>query len=226
MYRFLLFDLDDTILDFGKAERCALIRALEGFGIALSDAALARYSEINAEEWRRLERGECTRDEVKLNRFVRFCKEYSLAADPASLRTTYEGNLAEGHFFVDGAEELLEALGKMPNKRLFLVSNGTTAVQRGRLASAGISHRFEGIFLSEEVGFVKPQKEFFDACFAAIPGFCREEAIILGDSLTSDIAGGKNASIATCYFSTKTTGDEPSADFTIHRLSDFLKIVK
>ena len=225
MIRFLLFDLDDTILDFGLSERASLTRTLTDFGVSFTEKQIARYHEINAEEWRRLERGECTREEVKLGRFVRFCKEFGIKTDPAILRTTYEENLAKGHFFVEGAQELLERL--VPDYRLFLLSNGTSAVQRGRLASAGIEPYFEGIFLSEEIGFVKPQKEFFDYCFARIPGFSKDEALLVGDSLTSDILGGKNAGIATCWFSPDNQAPgEIRPDFTIQTLSELPILLK
>ena len=106
--------------------------------------------------------------------------------------------LGEGHFFIPGAEALLEALwGKY---RLFLVSNGNISVQSGRLASAGIEKYFEKIFISEAVGVNKPDRAFFDRCFAAIGDFRPEESIIVGDSLTSDIRGGLGAGIKTCWF--------------------------
>ena len=110
----------------------------------------------------------------------------------------YEGYLAEGHWFIPGAEALLEQLA--PRYDLYLASNGTAEVQYRRLKSAGIVSRFRGIFISQELGADKPSPAFFEKCFAAIPGFSREAAVMVGDSLTSDIRGGRGAGIRTCWF--------------------------
>ena len=106
--------------------------------------------------------------------------------------------LSHRHWFVPGAPELLRVLA--PRYELYLASNGASFVQRRRLESAGITGYFQGIFLSEEVGADKPQRAFFEACFASIPHFQKETALMVGDSLTSDIRGGKNAGIRTCWF--------------------------
>ncbi|MGX8721165.1 MAG: YjjG family noncanonical pyrimidine nucleotidase, partial [Eubacteriales bacterium] len=153
---------------------------------------------INQQYWERLERGEITRAQVLLGRFVQFLQEFGLDADPEALRDRYMKNLSQGHFFVEGAEELLKALsGKY---RLFLVSNGTACVQKGRLESAGIVPYFEKVFISEEIGINKPDPRFFEACFEKMEPFDRSRCIIVGDSLTSDILGGRNAGITTCWF--------------------------
>ncbi|MER2152350.1 MAG: UDP-N-acetylmuramoyl-tripeptide--D-alanyl-D-alanine ligase, partial [Candidatus Limivicinus sp.] len=139
----VLLDLDDTILDFGKAEARALKCSLEELGVQVRDEMLRRYNIINQQYWERLEKGELTRPQIKLGRFEQLLKEYGLEADPTALRDHYEKNLSQGHFFVDGAEELLKRIfGKY---RLFLVSNGTACVQKGRLESAGIAPYFEQI---------------------------------------------------------------------------------
>lgn len=135
----------------------------------------------------------------------------------------YEKYLSQGHFFIDGAEAMLYEL--KDRYRLFLVSNGTAVVQKGRLASSGIEPFFERIFISEEVGFNKPAKEYFEYCFSQIPEFKREESVIVGDSLTSDIRGGKNAEIKTIWFQPKLRANESvtgaiQPDYTIHKLSE------
>ena len=194
----ILFDLDDTILDFKKAEERALSRSLEELGLPVSSEILQRYSVVNLEHWERLERREITRQQVLKGRFEQLFSEYGIQADPDAMQSRYENNLSEGHFFVAGAQELLKELqGKY---RLFLVSNGTASVQEGRLKSAGISRYFEQIFISENLGVNKPSAEYFEACFQRIPYFDRSRTLIVGDSLTSDILGGKNAGIRTCWF--------------------------
>ena len=194
----VLIDLDNTILDFSAAERVALTRALTDQGLPADEAMLRRYHEINIRHWEMLEDGLLTREEVLVKRFEALFRERGVEADAFRTQEMYESNLAEGHWFVPGAEELLEAL--YGQYRLFICSNGTGSVQDGRIASAGLAPYFEDIFISERIGGNKPERGFFEACFARIPGFRRERAIILGDSLTSDIRGGINAGILTCWF--------------------------
>ena len=216
----VLLDLDDTILDFRKAEARALKRSLEELGVSVREEMLRRYNVINLQYWERLERGELTRPQVLLGRFEQLLQEYGLGTDPAALRDRYEKNLSQGHYFVDGAEELLKQLsGKY---RLFLVSNGPACVQKGRLESAGIAPYFEQIFISEELGVNKPDPRYFEACFARIDHFDRSRCIIVGDSLTSDILGGKNAGIATCWFNLRDreAREDIIPDWRIDRLDE------
>ena len=198
MLKTIFLDLDDTLLDFHKAEAAALTKALTALDVPPTPAVIARYSAINAQQWRLLEEGKFTRDEILTRRFDILFRELGVERSSALARRTYEQFLGQGHIFIPGAEALLKALA--PRYALYLVSNGTAAVQAGRIASAGIASYFRKIFISEQMGLHKPQKEFFDVCFAAIPGFHREEALIIGDSLTSDIRGGDNAGIRTCWF--------------------------
>lgn len=197
MYDILLLDLDDTILDFQKAEHIALSKTLASFGIDPTEAVCARYSQINRTHWERLERKEITRPQVLVGRFAALLQELGVQTDAAECTKVYERNLAQAHYFLPGAEEALARLSR--KHRLYIVSNGTGAVQAGRLDSSGIRKYFEGIFISEEIGADKPDPEFFRRCFAKIPGFDSGRAMIVGDSLTSDILGGKNAGIATCW---------------------------
>lgn len=197
MIEFLFLDLDDTILDFQKAERLALAKTLESFGLPPTDTVLARYHEINREHWERLERKELTRQQVLVGRFAALFAEMGLSAQAEQVARAYEENLSQGHYFLPGAEEALKSLSK--KYKLYLASNGTARVQAGRLKSAGIIPYFQEIFVSEEMGYNKPDPAYFDACFARIPGFRKDRAMMVGDSLTSDILGGIQAGIATCW---------------------------
>ncbi len=197
MIEFLFLDLDDTILDFQKAERLALAKTLESFGLPPTDTVLARYHEINREHWERLERKELTRQQVLVGRFAALFAEMGLSAQAEQVARAYEENLSQGHYFLPGAEEVLQSLSK--KYKLYLASNGTARVQAGRLKSAGIIPYFQEIFVSEEMGYNKPDPAYFDACFARIPGFRKDRAMMVGDSLTSDILGGIQAGIATCW---------------------------
>ena len=113
----------------------------------------------------------------------------------------YEDFLSKGHYFISGAEELLESIYKKYN--LYLVTNGITKVQRGRIKSAGLKKYFKDIFISEEIGYDKPNIEYFEHCFKKIESFEREKTVIIGDSLSSDIKGGINAEIKTIWFNSK-----------------------
>ena len=225
MIRFVLLDLDDTILDFLKTEAVALGKTLRREGITPTDALIERFSEINTAHWKRLEKGELTRLEVKRGRFQCFFDELGVKTDVEAARLFYEQSISEGHIFIPGAQELLDALyGKY---RLFIVSNGSRSVQTGRIASAQIGRYFEAIFLSEDVGYDKPSVAFFDRCFAKIEGFDPKDAIIVGDSLTSDILGGIGAGIKTCWFNFRGRERDPSItpDYEIDRLSALIPLL-
>ena len=218
----ILLDLDDTILDFGIAEHTALKKAMGELGVNNCDAVIKRYSEINKLHWEMLERGEITRAQVLLGRFEMLLNELGIEDENSALaiklRDTYEYNLSQGHWFMPGAEAMLEALkGKY---RLFLCSNGTPVVQEGRLKSSGIGPYFEEIFISEAIGYNKPAKEYFDRVFESIEGFDHSRCIIIGDSLSSDILGGINAGIRTCWFNPKFAENKKdyAADYEIYSL--------
>lgn len=217
----VLLDLDNTILDFNTAEHRALGRALTAQGLPFDDEIAALYHRINNRHWEMLEDGILTREEVLVQRYEALFRELGLSGDAMKTQELYEGFLAEGHWFMPGAEELLESLYK--TYRLFICSNGVQRVQDGRIKSAGIAPYFEKIFISEHMDGNKPEARFFEQCFREIPDFDRSRAIILGDSLTSDIRGGINAGIKTCWFNPK--GKENTGpikpDYEIGELSAF-----
>ncbi len=198
MIQTVFLDLDDTLLDFHQAEAVAIRRTLRELDVEQTDGVAARYSEINAAQWRLLEDGKLTREQVLRRRFELLFAELGVERSSEAAQARYERLLGMGHWFVPGAPELLEALA--PRYALYLVSNGTATVQESRLASAGIAPYFREIFISQRLGADKPQAAFFDRCFARIPDFSRDAAIIVGDSLTSDMRGGINAGIQTCWF--------------------------
>ncbi len=219
MIEFLFLDLDDTILDFHKAERIAIGKTIREFGVEPTEAVLNRYHLINKAHWEKLERGEITRAEVLVNRFAALFEELGVAVNATACARAYEENLAIGHYFLPGAEEAVKSLGR--KYRLYLASNGTATVQHGRLTSAGLYPYFEQVFISEEIGFNKPSREYFEACFAKIPGFDPARAVMVGDSLTSDILGGKNAGLTTVWVNPegKECG-EIRPDYEIRSLSE------
>ena len=197
MIEFLFLDLDDTILDFHKAERIALSGTIREFGMQPTEEILTRYHAINKWHWEQLELGTMTRDEVLVGRFGMLFQEQGIDVDATAVARAYEKNLGIGHWFLPGAEEAVDALSK--KYRLLLASNGTASVQKGRMTSANLYRFFEKVFVSQEIGHNKPSKAYFDGCFAQIPDFDPAKAMIVGDSLSSDIQGGINAGIRTCW---------------------------
>ena len=217
MIRNVLFDLDDTLFDFHKAEKIALTKTLVHFGIDPTEETLALYSTINAAHWKRLELGEISREEVKVGRYRELFETIGVECDPVKATAYYESMLAIGHYFMPGAPELLEELYR--KYRLYIVSNGTAKVQEGRIGSSGIAKYMDGIFISQILGANKPDKQF---CFAEIPDFSLSETVIIGDSLSSDIKGGINAGITTVWFNPKGIENDSDIkpDYTIKELSE------
>ena len=188
MLKNIFLDLDDTILNFTAGEAKALSQTLREAGIEPTEAILDRYHIINTAHWELLEEGRLTRDEVLVQRFEQLFRELGVDHSGKAISERYEVLLSCQHDFMPGAEQLLKDLSSRYD--LYLASNGAAAVQNPRLDDAGLRPYFKGIFISEEIGADKPSKAFFDACFAAIPGFRLEETVMVGDSLTSDIRGG------------------------------------
>ena len=219
MIEFLFLDLDDTILDFQKAEHIALSKTLRHFGIEPTDAVCRRYSQINKAHWERLERKELTREQVLVGRFAQLFTELGVQADAPAAAELYAENLGIGHYFLPGAREAVESLSK--KYKLYIASNGTVSVQSGRLKSADISHFFRDIFFSQAMGYEKPDVRFFENAFARIPGFDPERTMIVGDSLTSDILGGINAGIRTCWINPAHKDGRPDIqpDYTLESIT-------
>lgn len=222
----IFLDLDNTILDFTWAEKRALFQTLSELGIEPTEELRQRYVAWNIHCWEQLEDGKMERDEVLWRRFALLFEELGLPLDGREATLRYEGLLHEGHRFIPGAEELLKTLS--PLHDLYLASNGVASVQHSRIASAGIAPYFKDIFISEELGAVKPQRAFFDACFARIPGFDPARALMVGDSLTSDIRGGINAGIKTCWlnYNGKPGRAEIRPDWEIRTLSELPGLIE
>lgn len=219
MIEFLFLDMDDTILDFQKAEHVALRKTLREFALEPTEAVCARYSQINRWHWEQLELRKMTREEVVTGRFAALFGEFGISVDAYAVAMAYEGNLAQGHDFLPGAEEALQSLAE--KYKLYLASNGTSRVQWPRLESAGLGQYFREIFISQDLGADKPSMEYYHRCFAKIPGFDASCAMMVGDSLTSDIRGGINAGMRTCWVNPthKKGREDIPADYEIENLS-------
>ena len=226
MIEFLLLDLDDTILDFHKAERIALSKTIREFGVEPTEEVLSRYHLINKWHWEQLELGKMTRGEVLTGRFKMLFEELGLAVDPVKMQAGYERNLSIGHYFLPGAEETVEYLSK--RYKLYLASNGTAVVQKGRMTSANLYRFFQKSFVSEEIGHNKPSLAYFEAAFAQIPNFDKSKALMVGDSLSSDIKGGINAGIRTCWVNPSHAQARPDIqpDYEIEALHQLPKLLE
>lgn len=216
-------DLDETILDFKKAEKLALTQTLETMGLNPEEEILKRYSVINQQKWELLEKKVLTRAQVLTGRFEQLFEEYKVDRPATEAQKHYEANLANGCFFLKGSKEFLDTLKQNPEYRLYLASNGTARVQDQRIKDGDLAKYFDEIFISEKLGADKPSKEYFARCFKIIEdkcknqfckdGFDKNRAVIIGDSLTSDIQGGINAGIHTIWYNpfgtqNKTLGSE------------------
>ena len=224
--RNVLLDLDDTLLDFHRAEAEAIRHTLAEIGIDPTDETVSLYSRINRSCWAKLETGEYTREEVLHKRFDMLFETLGVKGDAHETQKLYEYRLSLGAYYLDGAEDLLDELfGKY---RLYLATNGIVNVQARRIKDSGIGKYFDAIFVSERIGYNKPDKRVFDCAFAEIPDFLHDETIIVGDTLTSDILGGINAGIKTVYFNPNRrkndTGITP--DYEIGSLSELNELLK
>ena len=222
-YDLVLMDADDTLFDYPRAAQQALEGTCRLHGLPFDDAVLARYHRINDALWKRHERGEVTQERLRTERFDTLAAELGTAANSAAMNRDYSRLLGEGAFLLPGALELCRALA--PLCPLYIVTNGLSDTQHRRLAKSGLSPYLSGMFISEEVGYQKPRPEFFDAVFAAVGLADRRRAVILGDSQTSDMQGGKNAGIDTCWFAPPEAEDRVGCTWRVSRLEDFLPIV-
>ena len=226
MPNIILFDLDDTILDFHKSEKAALTNTMSQLGVTVTEQNISLYSEINDSMWKKLERGELTRAQVLLNRFEEFFNAIDVDCKPTEAKKLYERSLSKQCFFMNGAPEILEQLYKSYD--LYIISNGTAHVQDGRIAAAGIAKYFKDIFISDKIGVNKPSREFFEFCEKHIPDFDKKRALIVGDSPSSDILGGINSGISTCRFNPKMTPNPENIqpDYEIESLSQLPDVLK
>ena len=200
MYKYLLWDIDGTVLDFLASEAYAIRFLFEKYNIGqCSDEMLKLYSGINSKYWRKLERGELTKQEILVMRFRDFFELIGADVSIAeAFNKDYQITLGDHIEYIEGAKEML--LSQKGKYTLVAVTNGTKVAQDKKLRLSGLDKVFDAIFISEDVGAEKPSKEYFDYVFEKVGIRDKKEALIIGDSITSDILGGFNAEIDTCWF--------------------------
>lgn len=227
MIKTLLWDIDGTLLDFGKAEAYGIRKCFEVFGLGeCTDEMLKRYSVINRKYWEKLERGEITKTQVLHDRFVEFFGSEGIRFDRINeFNDEYQERLGDKAFFCDNGLETVTALkGKI---RQYAVTNGTIVAQSRKLAQSGLIDIFDGVFISDKIGFEKPSIEFFKAVESEIGAFSHDEVMIIGDSLTSDMRGGNNANILCCWYNSHgaENKDNIRIDYEINDISEVLGIL-
>ncbi len=201
-YTSIFLDLDNTLLDFNKAEYFAAQSLFKKHNLPFDDDALKTYSKINLSFWKRFERGEIKREDIFENRFIEFCKYYGKTANTKQMAPEYFEFLSQGYYIIDSAIQVLEYL-KAKNYKLYATTNGVALTQYRRIKESGLQPYFDKIFISEETGFQKPAKEYFDFVIKNIPENDKEKILIVGDSQSSDILGGVNSGIDTCWYNPK-----------------------
>lgn len=228
MIKTLLWDIDGTLLNFEKAENYAIKKCFEIFGIGeCTDEMVARYSPINRKYWEALERGEITKPQVLRGRFEEFFKSENICFDRIDdFNAEYQVRLGDKVFFCDNGYETVTALkGKI---KQYAVTNGTYVAQSRKLTQSGLIDIFDGVFISDKIGFEKPSVEFFDAVQSEIGKFSHNEVMIIGDSLTSDMRGGNNADILCCWYNPNGAENKYSIkiDYEIKSLAEVIEIIK
>lgn len=217
MYQTLLLDVDGTLLDFEKSQAKALELAFARYGYPLTERIVCLYNQINQSLWKRYERGEITREDVIYGRFEHLFRETGIKGDPAAFEDTYQDFLGSGAYLLEGALDLVQYL--FQKYTLYIITNGVTATQRRRLTDSGLEIYMKDIFISGELGVQKPRKEYFDACIRRMkdPG-SRDSMLIIGDTLSSDILGGLQAGIDTCWYNPGFADPDPEipATFEVH----------
>lgn len=225
-YKTLLFDLDETLLDFRISEDVALQKLFNDQQFTLTIDKKTNYQKINDSLWKAYENGEIGREEVVNTRFALLFKQYEIQVDGIALEQSYRQYLSEGYHLIEGAMELIQRLNTEFD--LYVVTNGASITQQKRLTGSGLAPYFKKVFVSEDTGYQKPMKGFFDYTFSQIENIDLTQTLIIGDSFSADVTGGWNAGIDTCWVNRE--GREPlTADITptyeIRELAELYEIL-
>jgi len=224
-YKILLFDLDDTLLDFEANEADSLSKLFRRHGYTFSDEVFQVYNSVNKQLWADYENGNIALEQVLNSRFSITMSKLGKVVDGAEWEEQYRELLGNGCQRVDGALEICRSLSAA--HRLFVVTNGIARTQIKRLKDSGLYEYFEDIFISQCIGFQKPSKEFFDYVMSRIKDFRKDEALMIGDSLNTDIRGGLQSGIDTCWINRKAKNSpgEIQSTYTITHLTELYAIV-
>ena len=223
-YPIVLADADDTLLDFTRSEACAIRDTLRPFG-GDTERMAEEYSAINKQCWQAFERGEIEKEAMLVHRFSLLFERYGISADPKQANDDYRANLGGYSYVLPQAEELCRRL-KARGYKLYIITNGTTAVQTRRFAASGLEGYVDGVFISEQLGVQKPETGFFDLVFSALGMPDKRDCVILGDSPTSDMLGGERYGVDPCWFNPHGKPGGERWTYEIRSLLDFLPIAE
>ncbi len=222
----ILLDVDGTLLDFNRSEELGIKKLLEHFGFPPLPEYADAYHRINESYWRAFERGEIAKEQLVTERFVRFFESMGKRADGREAENFYRACLDGTAFLVEGALELCGWLKE--RYALYIVTNGTSSTQYKRLALSGIDKYVKDVFVSEDAGSQKPQRAYFDYCFARMPGIKPGRMLLIGDSLSSDIRGGLGAGCRVCWFNPQGAPlpEDIHPDYVVEKLSQVKDILR
>ena len=224
----ILWDVDGTLLDFSYSQRYALKKCFETVGREITDEQIQRYDQINNSFWRRFELGEVTKEQLLPGRFLQLFEEFDIRGiDIASFLKEYQEALGSVFSHVDDSLTICKSL--CGHVRQYVVTNGVTSTQRNKLKLSGLAEVMDGMFISEEVGAPKPSREFFDFCLERLDEKDKSKILIIGDSLSSDIKGGVQTGIITCWYrpdgTENNTGYWPDYEISdLHMIYDILGV--
>jgi 2-haloacid dehalogenase len=218
-YQWILFDVDNTLFDFDRSEKYALEQAFYDYEIPFSEEFVAIYHQVNKQCWKAFEEGEMDQSTLRSRRFELFLEKIGSKGDAQKMGTNYLQHLANTDFMIDGARPLLNRL--LGKYKMAIVTNGLQDVQRPRVRKTKTEHYFETIIVSDEIGVSKPGRAFFEHTFEQIGQPAKSETLLVGDSLNSDIRGGNDFGIDTCWFNpgNQRNESEISPNFEIDKLS-------
>ena len=223
-YTTLFLDLDNTLLDFYKAEYHAIKEVLKKYGFPYDDGTIKIYSDINLSFWKRFEKGEIKKSEIFEGRFLKLFEVLGKTADVKALSQDYFLALSDGYYTMDGALEILKYL-KQKGYFICATTNGISLTQHKRIKNSGLEPYFDKVFVSEDAGHQKPEKEYFDFVIDNIPEKDKSKILIIGDSQSSDILGGINSGIDTCWFNTENSSASYKSKYEIANLSELKNIL-
>ncbi|MBR6525428.1 MAG: YjjG family noncanonical pyrimidine nucleotidase [Clostridia bacterium] len=222
----ILLDVDNTLLDFNECARVSLKEAMEQCGFVYQDSMYAVFERENNAIWKEMEKGLLTREELHEQRFRRILRALDMDENEGpAMEEVFQRCVGEGAEHVTGALELLRYLyEKYP---LYVASNARQFRQVKRLEKAGMMPYIRAVFSSEMMGANKPAKAFFDGCFAAMEGISPGECVIIGDSLSADIEGGRTCGLKTIWYNHDKlpVPENCMADYVVHSLDEIRNIL-
>jgi 2-haloacid dehalogenase len=227
LYRWVMFDADNTLFDFNAAEDSALRATFDALGFPFEETYYDLYRAINAQVWLEYERKQITSSALRVARFERLFQAIQVQGDAQAFSKNYLVNLARGSQLMEGAEALIKTLHGHAGVMLALVTNGLKDVQRPRLASSPIADCFQAVVISEEIGKSKPDSGFFEIAFERMGRPSRKDVLLVGDSLSADIQGGIGFGVATCWYNPRRLPADPRCQpsYEVSHLHQVLALV-